>query len=334
MAGGVAPCVLCGSTGLQHWSDATDAEYFSTPEPFSFYECAACRLLQIHPVPADRLPTIYPANYYSFSGGSRGVVERIKDVLDRRLFRRLLAGLRGDRLRVLDVGGGSGWMLDTLRSVSSRVAVTQVVDIDRGAERAARAKGHQFFCGPIEAFRPREKFDFVLLLNLIEHVADPLQVMRQVNSLLTDQGVVLVKTPNYDALDARLFRHGNWGGYHCPRHWVLFTQESFGRLAQASGLQVQSLSFTQGAPFWAASVLGWLHARGLVQVSGRRPVCGHPLFSPLLALFAAFDLLRLPFARTSQMFIILKKAPAAAPPGAASGSGVAGTPDGIQAARG
>jgi hypothetical protein len=66
------------------------------------------------------------------------------------------------------------------------------------------------------------------------------------------------------------------------------------------------LELTQGAPFWAVSVLEWLDSRQLVRVSRDRPMCRHPLFGPLLALFAAIDLARKPFARTSQMFAYLK----------------------------
>ena len=307
MASPLAPCFLCGSTQLQHWSDATDVEYFSTPQRYSFYECVSCRLLKIHPIPSDKLATIYPSNYYSFGGGGKSWAGRVKESLDRRLFAKVLKGLKGDELKVLDVGGGSGWLLNLVRSVSSRVTLTQVVDIDQAAALPAQQNGHNYFCGPIEQYQTQERFDFILLLNLIEHVADPLQVMKQLRSMLSEEGVILVKTPNYDALDARLFRHSNWGGYHCPRHWVLFTEESFANLAYKAGLQVQCLSYTQGAPFWAASVLGRMHTKGLVHVSERRPAYMHPLFSPLLALFAAFDLLRLPFAKTSQMFITLRK---------------------------
>jgi hypothetical protein len=48
--------------------------------------------------------------------------------------------------------------------------------------------------------------------------------------------------------------------------------------------------------------------RGLAKVSAARPMYRHPLFNPLLALFAGFDFARRPFARTSQMFVLLKAA--------------------------
>ena len=133
-------------------------------------------------------------------------------------------------------------------------------------------------------------------------------MLAKMRALLAPGGRILVKTPNHDSLDARLFRHKSWGGYHCPRHWVIFTPESFARAAAAAGLGIERTQLTQGAPFWAVSVLEALKRRGWVKVDRARPMCRHPLFGPLLGLFAAIDIVRRPFGRTSQMFVHLKAA--------------------------
>ncbi len=142
----------------------------------------------------------------------------------------------------------------------------------------------------------------ILLLNLIEQVDDPVAVLTSMKKLLAPGGKILAKTPNHDSLDARLFRDSSWGGYHCPRHWVIFTPESFAAAIERAGLKVDKIAFTQGAPFWAVSALEWLGRKGLVRIDRARPMCRHPLFGPLLAAFAALDMARKPFARTSQMF--------------------------------
>jgi hypothetical protein len=137
-------------------------------------------------------------------------------------------------------------------------------------------------------------------------VDDPLAVLEHLRGMLSPRGVVFVKTPNHDSLDAYLFRHANWGGYHCPRHWVLFDRSSFTKLVQKAGFQVQKFSYTQGAPFWSTSILFWLKKRGVVTITKERPAMFHPFFPLLSALFAAFDLIRIAFAaKTSQMFFLL-----------------------------
>jgi 2-polyprenyl-3-methyl-5-hydroxy-6-metoxy-1,4-benzoquinol methylase len=301
------PCPVCGSADAIPWAVGWDAEYRTTDDRFTFHRCNGCGVLHIDPVPSDRLAEIYPSNYYAFATNQKSPVHKVKDFLDRALFRKLLGPMAGPGLSVLDVGGGSGWHLDMIRRTDRRVAVTQVVDMDPGAAELARSKGHDYYCGIIEDYQTDRRYDLVLLLNLIEHVADPLAILTKVRSMLSPQGVVLVKTPNYESLDARCFRHRNWAGYHCPRHWVLFTRESFTGMAARAGLGVRRFTYTQGAHFWANSILYALAARGLISVTQDRPSVFHPLYPLLSGAFAGFDFLRRPFARTSQMFFILDR---------------------------
>jgi SAM-dependent methyltransferase len=299
-------CLACGSTDATLWARARDEEYLTTQDEFRYFRCEKCGVLFIDPVPIDRLSDIYPANYYSFGAPKPSFVTSIKEKLDGKLFRKILGGLPGEALRVLDVGGGAGWQLNTVRASDPRIAHTHIVDLDPGAARLAREHGHEYFCGRIEDFETNLKFDLVLMLNLIEHVADPGRVLAKMRALLPAHGVLLIKTPNYDALDARIFKDSSWAGYHCPRHWVLFTRESFEALATRQGLAVKSFAYTQGAPFWAASTLFWMGAG----ITRERPVFYHPLFGVLTAGFAALDFSRIAFSKTSQMFFTL--GPAAA----------------------
>lgn len=295
-------CLACGSRDVQPWSVARDVEYHSSEETFAYVRCAGCGALSIADVPSDRLGEIYPDTYYSFSAGKMSLAERVKQQLDRRMFRKLFARLPGKSLSALDVGGGTGWLLTQARTVEPRLTHTAVVDIDGQARAGAEAMGHAFHLGRVEDFTSKRKFDLILLLNLIEHVEDPVAVLAKMKQLLAPGGKILAKTPNHDSLDARLFKNHSWGGYHCPRHWVIFTPESFAGAVRKAGLSLDRIEFTQGAPFWAVSALEWLGRKRLVRVNRARPMCRHPLFGSLLALFAGVDLLRKPFARTSQMF--------------------------------
>lgn len=301
-------CLACGSDRVGEWAKARDVEYLSVPDAFTFVRCNACDAVSIVDPPVRRFGEIYPPTYYSFgSDGGAGVVTSVKDWLDRRWFRRATRRLAGATLSALDVGGGAGQQLATLRRADPRVKRTTVVDLDAGAESAARAAGHEYVRARIEDAAVRGPFDIILLLNLIEHVADPQAVLRRARDLLAPGGVILVKTPNIESLDAWLFRHRNWGGYHCPRHWVLFSASSFLRLVERAGLRVVRWSYTQGAPFWTVSVLAWLSELGLARITRERPAWRHPLYAPMAAAFAAVDFLRRPFSRLSQMTFALAR---------------------------
>ncbi len=299
-------CPACDGDTARRWALARDVEYRTTDEEFDYYRCASCGVVFIDPMPVDRLGQIYPPNYYAYSAEERSFVHRIKDALDALRFRRILSGLSGTRLSVLDVGGGDGRQLDVVRGLDSRVTFTQVVDLDPEARTRAVSRGHHYFCGRVEDFATDDRFDLILLINLIEHVSEPGEVLRTLRRHLTPQGTVLIKTPNTDSWDARLFRHRDWGGYHCPRHWVLFDRRNFTKLAEESGFVVRRFSYTQGAPFWSTSVLAALARRGWVTISAERPVTRHPLFPLLASVFAGLDLVRMRMGgRPSQMFLEL-----------------------------
>ncbi len=303
------PCPVCRGEGARLFARARDVEYCTGTQVYRYFRCRQCRAVYLDRPPVDRLHEIYPPNYYSYARDQRKpILEAVKRRLDSRLLARVLRGIPGERLSVLDVGGGWGWLLSLVREVSPRVAETHEVDIDESARAEAEAAGHHFHCTPIEEFRAARPFDLILLLNLIEHVADPAAVLHAMRRLLTPGGLILLKTPNTDTLDRRLFRHRNWGGFHCPRHWVLFTREGLTRLAERCGLAVVDAKYTQGGTQWAMSILALLAERKLINISASRPMYGHPLAAPLFALGAAFDYLRLPFARTAQMFLTLKRA--------------------------
>jgi|SRR3989344_2007959 len=300
-------CPICKKTETTFFAKGWDAEYKSSNEKFDYYYCRNCPVIFLPNPPVNRLNEIYPSSYYAFEDeGNFSVLGRVKRFLEKRFFRKILKKVPGERLSVLDIGGGSGWMLETLKAVESRVNKTSIVDIGQSAKSLAEKRGHIFWGERIEDFQTSEKFDFILLLNLIEHLENPELVMTKLRSLINPSGLILIKTPNIDTLDRHLFKNHNWGGLHCPRHWVLFNQKSLLDLAAHCGLKTVSVIYTQGAPQWTPGILGWFSDRGLIKVTKERPMHRHWLYKPLMALTAAFDFIRLPFSKTAQMFFILK----------------------------
>lgn len=297
-------CPIKGCANTTWYADAHDVEYFTSDRTYSFYKCQRCNVLFIVPMLWDRLGEIYPKNYYSYAPTKKDLIWHQRS-LDRRLSK-LLASIPGDELSVLDIGGGTGWVLDQVKSRSPRVSFTQCVDLDEGAQAQAVARGHAYHLGGIEQFETYRRFDLVLALNFIEHVRDPGLVLRRIEELLTAHGRVLIRTPNFDALDARLFRHCSWVGYATPRHFVLFNRQSFTDLAEQSGLGVVSFSYEQNASYWSRSVLNAMRRVGLVEISAQRLAFYHPLNPLLRASFAAFEFARTPFAaQLSQMVFTL-----------------------------
>jgi SAM-dependent methyltransferase len=250
------------------------------------------------------------------------VVWEVKEALDARAHQRTLQLLGVSAPRILDVGGGTGEISEQFVRQTDGQASATVVDIDADSIRVARERGLDGFVGRFQDFDTAEQFHLVLMLNLIEHVADPVAILSKARQLLAPTGIVWLQTPNFRALDARIFRHRNWGGYHCPRHWVIFSEEGLRSALARTGFKPVRFRRTQGGSFWAASLLGLRRARRARRTWGSstehravggtnvpelpQPLIQSPAYMPLAAAGAAFDLLTKPLRQVSQVAVIAR----------------------------
>jgi hypothetical protein len=147
-----------------------------------------------------------------------------------------------------------------------------------------------------------------LMLNLIEHVEDPLLVLKKLFTNMAAGGYALIKTPNTNSLNYKLFHQSYWGGYHAPRHFVLFNEKNITELCKKVGFTEVTVRQTQGAPQWAATIYGMRH-HDSVMASGSFPskIFGKNTPSLTLAIAAIFDFTLGRFFGTDQMFVIIKK---------------------------
>jgi SAM-dependent methyltransferase len=142
------------------------------------------------------------------------------------------AGVGGGR--VLDVGSGYGFFRKALADAGYEHAG---IEISAHARRVA----HEIFgmesfevgLGDLQA--RGERFDAVTLFDLIEHVLDPVTLLRDVRSVLAPGGVAAIKTPNLDCPEAEIFG----AAYHSLKreHLVYLTPRSLERAAREAGLE-------------------------------------------------------------------------------------------------
>jgi len=60
----------------------------------------------------------------------------------------------------------------------------------------------QIFRQPFDAgFQPRQRFDLILMLDVLEHLPDPAAALEHARSLLTPGGRILITVPALNALD-------------------------------------------------------------------------------------------------------------------------------------
>jgi len=204
-----------------------------------------------------------------------------------RLYRELVGD--GPR-RILDVGCGNGRFLALLRDFGPVGWELAGIDFDEEAAAACRERGFETHVGRVEDFRSGDgRFDAVVMLQLIEHVADPGAICERVYSLLRPGGHFIVETPNLAGLDYRLFRRSWWGHYHFPRHWNLFSSATLRRLLEERGFEIVRSESLISTSAWTISLHNYFLDRRYPDRFVRFFHFQNPL---LLGLFVIADWLR------------------------------------------
>ncbi|HEY8152793.1 MAG TPA: class I SAM-dependent methyltransferase [Myxococcota bacterium] len=300
-------CALCGSGDAELAASGFDFEYSTAPNEFRFLRCLACAHEYLSPRPAaSDLSVIYPPNYYAFAGPGNPLVARLRRRWEAgkvRLYRALVGA--GPR-RLLDVGCGDGRFLSLLREFGAPEWELVGIDFDEAAAARCRALGFEAYAGRIEDLPVAEgTLDAVIMLQLIEHVEDPVAISRAVFRLLRPGGVFVVETPNLGGLDHRWFQGRWWGHYHFPRHWNLFSTASLRRMLEAAGFQIARSEYLISTSSWTISLHNYLLDRGWPAGIVRFFHYQNPL---LLAFFVPFDWLRARLGyETSNQRVIARK---------------------------
>jgi 2-polyprenyl-3-methyl-5-hydroxy-6-metoxy-1,4-benzoquinol methylase len=93
------------------------------------------------------------------------------------------------------------------------------------SEIAKRKYGLEVICAPFqEAGLPKESFDAILLLHVIEHVRDPFKSLRDIADLVRPGGYLVLETPRYDTLMFKMLRGRERSVI--PQHLHYFTRKS------------------------------------------------------------------------------------------------------------
>jgi 2-polyprenyl-3-methyl-5-hydroxy-6-metoxy-1,4-benzoquinol methylase len=143
---------------------------------------------------------------------------------------------------VLDVGCGCGDI-----SLELALGGYDVVGIDLEPVRIENAnalarkygKAELFFCKRFQDFKSSEKFDAVLMGEVLEHFNNPVDVLIKVKKVLSPGGIVIITTPNMPGLHNRL-KFGFLGVFpdNNPEHKYYFDHRRFKYVTTKAGFNI------------------------------------------------------------------------------------------------
>ena len=144
--------------------------------------------------------------------------------------------------KAMDIGCGNGKFMRNMNFLGWRF---EGVELNPIAVKACRSIGLKVFHGDLHAAAfANNSFDLITARQVIEHIPNPANFMREISRILKKGGHLVIETPNSKALGRQWFG-ANWFANDVPRHLVLYCSTNLHMLARRHGLRlVKAKMFT------------------------------------------------------------------------------------------
>lgn len=251
------PCPLCGEARHRVMHDMGWRRVV---------RCAGCRLVRADPLPSLAEKEAIETRGYTdssdfpevrdfFANCHRDFVE---DPVIREMRRHLerLEQAVGGPGRLLDVGAGTGILMHLARERGWTVDGIDIAPLT--ARKVAEEFGLTISIGAFETFDfGGRQFDGITMLDVLEHVVDPLATLRRAYELLRPGGAMAIAVPNQRSLLTLLVGfYARAGGpaandllfrLYVPPHLYYFTPPTLRRMVETAGFRIETLQ--QGAVY-------------------------------------------------------------------------------------
>lgn len=152
--------------------------------------------------------------------------------------------------RILDIACGGGLVCEPLARLGADVTG---IDTSKNAIAAARAHAAaqdlkiDYQVCALEEFQPKQKFDIITALEILEHVADPATFLKSAAALLKPNGKIIFSTINRTVKSMLIAKIGaEYIAKLVPRgthDWHQFIQPAeLAEYCESAGLQVQDMA--------------------------------------------------------------------------------------------
>lgn len=188
---------------------------------FIIIRCLACDFIYVgNPPPESQMSKYYQKEYYQGSIFKDYLGEKeIKIKYFIELMQRIRNFIPSGKL--LDIGCAAGFLLESAKKYFD---VYGLELSNFSANYARNELGHKVFAGNLpQANYPADFFDCITMIDVIEHVYNPAEYLKEIWRILRKEGVLIISTGDASSINSRIKRI-NWELLSPPWHLSYFTR--------------------------------------------------------------------------------------------------------------
>ncbi len=220
---------------------------------FSINKCSQCTTHWVTPrLKPEKLKDIYQTIYWkSDSPKDLGYDDYLRqDKLYQKTFSRrfknlipFLSKLTTTQKKVLDIGCSNGVFLSMMQKKGWKGVGLDISEYI--IEQAQKTRAHEdleFRSGYLhEKVAEKEKFNLITMWDVIEHVEDPIGILKQINVRLNPGGLLVLETQNINSFFAKLLKR-SWHHFKHFEHIYHFNETALRNMLENTGFNIKSIS--------------------------------------------------------------------------------------------
>ena len=255
--------------------NASDFRIIHKKEQWRYLRCLSCGLVSLHPRPTvqeliNKYQTYLPDQPKEISEWEmmmKPVFDKSADLIQSRT--------KISRGRLLDIGCGYGFFLQEMKYRGWKIEGIEISEIGR---QYARDKWDiHVFSQPLENVGlEADSFDVVTLFYVIEHVNDPLGLLKEVKRILKPDGLIFLRWPHSTPIVRILGPFSKkLDLYHTPYHLYDFSPMTMEKMLTFCGFrEIETIIAGNTRPSkrfnrWASIIFGQV-GEALCHLSGGR----------------------------------------------------------------
>ncbi len=153
----------------------------------------------------------------------------------------ILSRFLSEKDRVLDVGCGTG--LFCLESSKHGLNVEGIEPSGMLVDIGRKVLNLPLHHGLLEDFEPDYRYKAIVVWDVLEHVYNPVELVKRCNYLMEDGGYLFIQVPNYDGISNRFksfmcrnkFKNSDFKHFGFPWHIYSFNKTSLTNLLRVGG---------------------------------------------------------------------------------------------------
>jgi len=248
---GIDKCRICQNGDIQ---------FFFKAGKYNYIRCNNCNFVFLSNIPSST----YFKKLYSYED-EKGELKKlnpilsfllnyvlIKKILD--IYGNVINILRarsvekhGLKSKILDVGCGPGDFLKEMAGRNWDVFGLEVGDNLVKISEEKIGKGRVFKGYQIPNLKSR-RFNTITLWHVLEHIRNAGDTLSEINSALSNKGILIIEVPNSQSLNLKLFKD-YWTLLLPPQHLHFWSLESLTKMLSKYGFKIKKVEYPLDFPF-------------------------------------------------------------------------------------